>query len=309
MALLTPRSTPTLRLCTLPVLLAPAVAFAAAPIYFDIARLLLFGLAAVVIFATLLITLFKAKSKTTRVVCSLGLLAYVVVPILLSLPSYAIRDKGVTWVLREGERASTDVEAGSLVVSLCQKNATDTSSVNKIAALRLLDAKHLPDHPARGWPTGLDFFVGGTTHQGTDNPASIVDGLKNSFRQLAKPASTEGHVPPVLEFRASDGRWKRYSVTPPAAHYLEEDLTRTRATHGIRFMQVRTGYEEKYKLYAGTIEVVDLETNTVVAHHFSYAHDRYWGAHNHYSLFAGEHCRGLPLGEDFLTNWLRPLLQ
>jgi len=302
-------TTSTIRLGALALALSPTLCLAAAPIYFDIAGLLLYGIVAAILFVVLVVALFRTKSKATRTICLLGLLSYIVVPIVLRRPSYQVQEKGASWTLRERERSEVASAAEVLVVGLCQKNAVEIPSPEVVVGLRLLEEKPISELGARGWPTGLAFFVGGTNAKGSDNPSSVVEGLKNSMRQLFATSKRDGKgPPPFFEYQSADGQWMRYAVKPPAVYYVEEEARAVEATHGIRFKQHPSGYEETYKLYAGSIEVVNLLTKEVVARHFSYAHDRYWGAHNHYSLFAGEHCKGLPLGEDFLTNWLRPLV-
>ena len=194
---------------------------------------------------------------------------------------------------------------------LCNTNRVDQALKHEIAGIRILEAKPLPEAPARGWATGLDFFVGGTLVPGRiDQPASIVEAFQNSMRQIWKTLKREGsEFTPFVEYQAQDGTWKRYEILAGASSFIERDAVDMKATHGLRFSQVKTGLEKSDTIYAGAIEIVELSSGKVVAKHFSYTSDRYWGAHNHYSLFPSEHCDGLPLEVDFLTNWLEPQMR
>ena len=288
---------------------------AAAPVYFDIGGLLLFGAIAAIVFIVLVVTLARAKSKSTRTLCLLGLASYVVVPIVLSVLSSSARQvprgKYEPWTLFERERSSMDSIVGPKLVNLCARNRVDQSLKHEIVGIRLLEAKHLPEAPARGWVTGLDFFVGGTRVPGRiDEPASIVEALQNSARELRKALEREGsEIAPFVEYQTQDGRWKRYEVPVGSPSFAELDAVNVQASHGLRFSQVKTGLERSDTIYAGSIEIVELSTGKVVGRHFSYTSDRYWGAHNHYSLFPSGHCAGLPLGVDFLTHWLEPQMR
>ena len=199
-------TTSTIRLGAGALSLSPTLCLAAAPIYFDIAGLLLYGVVAAILFVVLVVALFKTKSKATRVICLLGLLLYVVVPIVLLRPSYQVQEKGASWTLRERERSEVASAAEILVVGLCQKNAVEIASADKVVGLRLLEEKPIPEFGARGWPTGLAFFAGGTTAKGSDNPSSVVEGLKNSMRQLFATSKRDGKGPPplTLTHRSSD---------------------------------------------------------------------------------------------------------
>lgn len=281
-------------------------ASAEAPIYFDLRGLVFAGVGALLLFVFLIVAVVRTKSRGIRLLSLMGLGAYVVVPMLISMNAHRVRERGESWTLFESERYNRSTD--SIIFDLCQK-AIEQRPQQKIQGFRLLKVESLPDLPARGWRTGADFFVGGTTYPGRDTPATVVQALQNSMRQLSKQTRFEGlDVFPFVEYQLPDGRWKRYEVPVGKLTYVEQDVSDVRASHGLKIAQIKTGTKRQYTIYAGSIEVIDLATGAVVGKHLSYTVDRYWEAHNHHALFAGEHCTGLPLGVDFLTDWLRPLV-
>jgi hypothetical protein len=173
--------------------------------------------------------------------------------------------------------------------------------------IRILETKALPDASARGWDSGLAFFLGGETGHGKVRPATIIEGLQTAVRRIdAKRDPTLNPESLFIEYQATGGRWKRYARSPGSSAYTEQDAEDAQATRGLRIVQLRTGLEASHKIYGGRLEFIELATGTLVGEHESYAMDQYYGAHNNYALIAAQRCSGLPHMVDFISNQLAP---
>lgn len=299
----------TFRYCVLLFLLISRPAFAEAPVYFDLGGLILYGALAIVLFVAMLVLAFRTKTLWVRTLCLLGLASYIAVPVYMNHAAHKVSPKGSGYMVFTNEWNQKSTNGYPILSELCRLHGQDQRPIGPIRGIRLLEARHLPDAPARGWDSGLSFFVGGDA-DGT--PTTVVDALKFSMRKYRTKLRGKGIVDsPFLEYQAQDGKWMRYIARPGEDSFVDQEATETQATHGIRLMQFKTGLEQEQTIYGGSIEIINLSSKSVlhvgsvVGTYTSYTTDRMWGAHTNYALFPGTHCVGRNEG-GFLTEWLEP---
>lgn len=224
--------------------------------------------------------------------------------------AHRTRKQGESWTLFERERYEREASYGEKLRGICgggNGRGITRHPTTTAVGLRILETKALPESTARGWESGLAFFLGGETGSGTVGPATIIEGLQTAVRRIdSKRDSALNTEPPFIEYQAADGRWKRYARVPGTSRYAAQDAEDTLATRGLRIVQIKTGLEISHTIYGGRLEFVDLATGTIVGEHESYAMDRYYGAHNNYALIAAARCSALPHMVDFITNQLAP---
>lgn len=277
-----------------------------APVYFDIGRLIWYGAFAIVLFFAMLIQAIRTKSPWIRGLCILGLCSNVAIPMYLNYTAHRVSPVGSGYRLFTNEWAQKSDRGYSVFTELCRQHGHDQRPLGPIRGIRLLEAKYLPEAPARGWGSGLDFFAGG--RDGT--PATVIDVLKYSMLRYRSKLQLQGiHESPFLEYQTPDGKWMRYIVPAGEGSFVEQEATDTLATHGIGLSQIKTGFEKEHTIYGGSVEIINLSNKSilpigsVVGTHTSYTTDRMWGAHTNYALIPGTHCVGNQEG-GFLAEWL-----
>jgi hypothetical protein len=224
--------------------------------------------------------------------------------------AHRVRAPGEAWTLFERERQARQSSYSEKLEKTCVGNHgrgitrfPDTT----VVGIRVLEIKALPEAGARGWESGLAFFLGGEKKPGLPAPATVIEGLQTAVRRIdAERDSALNPEPPFIEYRGLDERWKRYARTSESPVYTEQDAQETRATRGLKIVQLKTGLEASHTIYGGRLEFTDLATGTPAGEHESSAMDEYYGAHNNHALIAAERCSALPHRVDFITNQLAP---
>jgi hypothetical protein len=224
--------------------------------------------------------------------------------------THRVRSQGEAWTLFERERQERESSYYEKLEKTCAGD--HGSGITRlpgttVTGIRVLEITAIPEAGARGWESGLAFFLGGQKNAEWAEPATAIEGLQNAVRQIdAKRDPALNPEPPFIEYRGLDGRWKRYARTSESPAYMEQDAQETLATRGLKIRQLKTGLEASHTIYSGRLEFTDLATGTAVGEHESSAMDEYYGAHNKHALVSAERCRALPHRVDFVTNQLAP---
>ena len=251
-------------------------------------------------------------TRVVRITVALGLAfaCYIGLLQLWEWSSHRPRKTGETWTLFERERQERQAPFSEKLRETCGSSdgrGTTPNPTATVVGLRVLEIAPIADAGARGWESGLAFFLGGQSGPGVVGPVSVLEGLQNAIRRIdEKRDPALNPDPPFIEYRGADGRFKRYARQPPSAQYAEHDAVDSLATRGLRIVQVRTGLESSHFLYRGRLEFTDLSTGAPAGQHESSATDLYYGAHNNFALIPAQRCSGLPHAVDFLTNQLAP---
>lgn len=202
------------------------------------------------------------------------------------------RDKhGYVFSSEEARRAST---SEPLYRALCAQNTVRTYPASKARGVRILEVKAIEGVSARGWDSGLAFFLGGfNPPYGSAEPATVVDAFKHAVQKIeharrdsAKPIS------PFLEYQGEDGRWMRYAKEVGASNFSDQEVLKAEAAYGLRLYQRLTGLEKSHTIFSAKIEIVDVSNKKLVGEHISYTRDLHWGAHNSFALLRTSHCDG-----------------
>ena len=276
---------------------------AAAPLYFDLGGLILWGLFLVVLFIVLMVIVAMAKTKAIRIFAIIGLLGYVVVPVSCSVEAHRIRAEGEPMTLFTAENQRKENEIFRTFDSLCTNaEALSYKSVMDVTGFRVLEIKPLrySNAQARGWGSAIDFYAGETVEGNRSVSLPIMENLKRTLPKYMKKG--------FVDYRNKDGSWERFSLGSDSTTD-SKTISSIPASHGIVFEQVFTGYEEKYAVFHISIIVFELQTNRLVARHEGLIHDDYWGAHNNYRLLTrlGGYCRSEP--DNFVAQWLSSLVK